>query len=147
MTFMERMSGRLAAIESVLKKLEPVESLLERITLLENTIFTTKRVFTFQEACMYIGVSESMLYKLTSSKEIPHYKPRGKMVYFAKEELDEWLLQNYEPTVNEAVRMATEAAAILAFDARLLRSDWVAVAESAEDRALSMALFASMAFV
>ena len=55
MTFMERMSGRLAAIESVLKKLEPVESLLERITLLENTIFTTKRVFTFQEACMYIG--------------------------------------------------------------------------------------------
>ena len=65
MTFMERMSGRLAAIESVLKKLEPVESLLERITLLENTIFTTKRVFTFQEACMYIGVSESMLYKLT----------------------------------------------------------------------------------
>lgn len=22
------------------------------------------------------------------------------MVYFAKEELDEWLLQNYEPTVN-----------------------------------------------
>ena len=147
MTFMERMSGRLAAIESVLKKLEPVESLLERITLLENTIFTTKRVFTFQEACMYIGVSESMLYKLTSSKEIPHYKPRGKMVYFAKEELDEWLLQNYEPTMNEAVRMATEAAAILAFDARLLRSDWVAVAESAEDRALSIALFASMAFV
>ena len=43
--------------------------------------------------------------------------------------------------------LATEAAAILAFDARLLRSDWVAVAESAEDRALSMALFASMAFV
>ena len=101
MTFMERMSGRLAAIESVLKKLEPVE----------NTIFTTKRVFTFQEACMYIGVSESMLYKLTSSKEIPHYKPRGKMVYFAKEELDEWLLQNYEPTMNEAVRRVTEAAA------------------------------------
>ena len=115
MTFMERMSGRLAAIESVLKKLEPVESLLERITLLENTIFTTKRVFTFQEACMYIGVSESMLYKLTSSKEIPHYKPRGKMVYFAKEELDEWLLQNYEPTVDDAMRMATEVSATQPF--------------------------------
>ena len=111
MTYMERMSERLSAIESVLKHLEPIENLLDRITLLENTIFSTKRVFTFQEACMYIGVSESMLYKLTASKEIPHYKPRGKMVYFAKEELDEWLLQNHEPTVNEAVRMATEAAA------------------------------------
>ena len=36
---------------------------------------------------------------------------------------------------------------MLAFDARTFRSDWVAVAESAEDRALSMALFANAAFV
>ena len=81
----------------------------------ENTIYTTKKVFTFQEACMYIGVSESMLYKLTSNKEIPHYKPRGKMLYFAKEELDAWLLQNYEPTVDDAMRMATEVSATQPF--------------------------------
>lgn len=108
---MERLSERLAAVESVLRKLEPVESLLQRLDLLENSIYTTKKVFTFQEACMYIGVSESMLYKLTASKEIPHYKPRGKMVYFAKEELDEWLLQNCEPTIDDANRMAAESAA------------------------------------
>ncbi|EHL87515.1 excisionase family DNA binding domain-containing protein [Tannerella sp. 6_1_58FAA_CT1] len=110
-TFMERLSERLAAVESVLRKLEPVENLLQRLDLLENSIYTTKKVFTFQEACMYIGVSESMLYKLTASKEIPHYKPRGKMVYFAKEELDEWLLQNCEPTIDDANRMAAESAA------------------------------------
>ena len=112
---MERLSERLSVIESVLKKVEPVESLLERIALLENTIYTTKKVFTFQEACMYIGISESMLYKLTSGKEIPHYKPRGKMIYFAKEELDDWLLWNCEPIVDEAVRMANEAAATQPF--------------------------------
>lgn len=112
---MERLSERLSVIESVLKKVEPVESLLERIALLENTIYTTKKVFTFQKACMYIGISESMLYKLTSGKEIPHYKPRGKMIYFAKEELDDWLLRNCEPTVDEAVRMANEAAATQPF--------------------------------
>ena len=108
---MERLSERLAAVESVLRKLEPVENLLQRLDLLENSIYTTKKVITFQEACMYIGVSESMLYKLTASKEIPHYKPRGKMVYFAKEELDEWLLQNCEPTIDDANRMAAESAA------------------------------------
>lgn len=108
---MERLSERLAAVESVLRKLEPVENLLQRLDLLENSIYTTKKVFTFQEACMYIGVSESMLYKLTASKEIPHYKPRGKMVYFAKEELDEWLLQNCEPTIDDANRMAADSAA------------------------------------
>ena len=110
-TFMERLSERLAAVESVLRKLEPVENLLQRLDLLENSIYSTKKVFTFQEACMYIGVSESMLYKLTASKEIPHYKPRGKMIYFAKEELDEWLLQNCEPTIDDANRMAAESAA------------------------------------
>ncbi len=115
LTFMERLSERLTVIEAVLKKLEPIESLLERVALLENTIYTTKRVFTFQEACMYIGVSESMLYKLTSGKEIPHYKPRGKMLYFAKEELDEWLLRNYEPTVDDATRMAGDVAATQPF--------------------------------
>ena len=36
---MERLSERLTAIEAVLKKLEPVEGLLERVALLENTIY------------------------------------------------------------------------------------------------------------
>ncbi len=105
------MSERITAVESILKKIDPIENLLNRISLLENCIYTAKRVFTFQEACMYIGVSESMLYKLTSAKEIPHYKPRGKMLYFAKEELDEWLLQNYEPTVDDVARMVEETTA------------------------------------
>ena len=112
---MEQLSERLTNIETILKKLDPVESLLERIALLEKNIYTTKGVFTFQEACMYIGISESMLYKLASSKEIPHFKQRGKMLYFAKEELDKWLKQNYEPTVEEAARMANEAAAAQPF--------------------------------
>ena len=86
LTFMERLSERLTALEAIIRKLEPVESFLERVELLEKNIYATKKVFTFSEACMYIGVSESMLYKLTANKEIPHYKPRGKMIYFAKEE-------------------------------------------------------------
>ena len=41
---MERLSERLTAIEAVLKKLEPVEGLLERVALLENTIPKNKMV-------------------------------------------------------------------------------------------------------
>ena len=70
-TFMERLSERLTAIEAVLKKVEPVEGLVERVAWLENTLYTTKKVFTFQEACMYIGVAERKLYKTSSSKEYP----------------------------------------------------------------------------
>ena len=67
-TFMERLSNRLGALESTLKKLEPVESLLERVALLEENIFTTKKVFTFQEACIYIGVSDSILSSYANKK-------------------------------------------------------------------------------
>ena len=49
---MERLSERLTSVEAILKKLDPIESLLERIALLEKNIYTTKQVFTFQEACM-----------------------------------------------------------------------------------------------
>ena len=58
LAFMERLSERLTSVEAILKKLDPIESLLERIALLEKNIYTTKQVFTFQEACMYIGISE-----------------------------------------------------------------------------------------
>ena len=68
-TFMERLNDRVTAIETLLQKLEPIEGLLERLTLLEENIYTTKNVLTFMEACVYLGISESLLYKLTSSKE------------------------------------------------------------------------------
>ena len=81
-TFMERINERVCAVEDILKKMEPVEDLLERLSVLENNIYTTKKVLTFSEACVYMGVSESLLYKLTAAQEVPHYKPRGKMLYF-----------------------------------------------------------------
>ena len=43
---MERLSERLTSVEAILKKLDPIESLLERIALLEKNIYTTKQVFT-----------------------------------------------------------------------------------------------------
>ena len=41
------------------------------------------------------------LYKLTSSGGIPCFKPQGKMVYFNKQEVDQWLMQNRKATNDE----------------------------------------------
>lgn len=54
----------------------------------------TKAVLTFQEACAYTGFGASYLYKLTSTGQIPHYKPTGKMVFFNRVELEGWLMRN-----------------------------------------------------
>lgn len=79
-------------LQKVADKVSPLE---ERIDNLEKRAISSKDILTLQEASVYIGVSLSQLYKLTSTQSIPHYKPRGKMCYFEKNELDAWLLRNH----------------------------------------------------
>ncbi len=59
-----------------------------------NTIFCTKEVLTSEEAAKYMGISRSYLYKLTMNQKIPHFKPMGKMCYFNRLELEQWLQSN-----------------------------------------------------
>ena len=54
----------------------------------------TKEVLTTDEAASYMGVSKAYLYKLTMGRKVPHYKPMGKMVYFNRQELEQWLQAN-----------------------------------------------------
>lgn len=50
----------------------------------------SKEVLDLEEAITYTGCARSTLYRLTSAKEIPHYK-LGQALRFKKSELDEWL--------------------------------------------------------
>ena len=68
--------------------------ILERLDRLEKLLIGNKEVLTFDEASDYTGISRSYLYKLTASKKIPHSKPNGKMVFFDKKKLVDWLLQH-----------------------------------------------------
>lgn len=72
----------------------------------ENTIFCTKEVLTSDEAARYMGVSKSYLYKLTMRQQIPHYKPMGKMCYFNRIELEQWLQNNRVSASTEISRQA-----------------------------------------
>ena len=71
-----------------------------------NTIFTTKKVLTTEEAARYLGVSISYLYKLTMQRRIPHSKPLGKKCYFDREELEQWLLTNKVATSEQIEKEA-----------------------------------------
>ena len=53
-----------------------------------------KDVLTLEDVAQYTGLSRSQIYKLTSSGEIPHYKPNGKYIYFDRLEVDNWLRRN-----------------------------------------------------
>ncbi len=82
-----------------------MDNLTQRVEAMEDSIkmagLATKEVLTFDEASIFTGLSKSYLYKLTSGQKIPHFKPAGKMVYFSRQELEAWLLQNRISTIDE----------------------------------------------
>ena len=58
--------------------MEARRSIEERIEQLENLIYQTKNVLTFDEAARFLGFSKSYLYKLTAANRIPYYKPQNR---------------------------------------------------------------------
>lgn len=79
----------------LITKLENIEQMLQNQNMLQ------KQVLNFNETSIFLEVSHSHLYKLTSTNSIPFYKPTGKKLYFHREELESWLLQNRSITVGE----------------------------------------------
>lgn len=83
----------------IITKLNNIEALLHQ---------QEDRPFTLEEAARYIGISKSHLYKLTSEKKIPHYKPQNKKIYFEKTELKNWILTNRNSSEQELEAQANE---------------------------------------
>jgi excisionase family DNA binding protein len=69
----------------ILEKLDNIEKRLSEQNILN------KDVLTMSEACQLLDISASNLYKLTSTKKIPHFCPMGKKLYFEKAELINWM--------------------------------------------------------
>lgn len=67
-----------------------------------------KSVLSFKETAIYLDVSHSYLYKLTSQNRIPHFKPQGKKIYFDLSMLEDWLKRNYQTTQDEIEQKANE---------------------------------------
>lgn len=89
----ELLAKRIELLEMQVKELTTVEPevINERLKSIEETLYTTKDILNMKEVCQYLDISQSLLYKLTCSGEIPHFKPLGKMIFFEKKELIEWI--------------------------------------------------------
>lgn len=81
--------------------MENFKSIDDRLRNIEAFLQSQKTVLNFEEVAAYTGLSKSYLYKLTCSGGIPCYKPQGKRIYFNKQEIDQWLMQNRKATTKE----------------------------------------------
>ena len=49
------------------------------------------RILKIAEAAEMLGVATATVYQYVWRKEIPHYKPNKKLLYFKESELIEWM--------------------------------------------------------
>ena len=73
-------------MEFIQNELKEIKELLKKQTIQQ------KEILTIEETAEFLDLSTSCLYKMTSNKEIPHYKPRGKKIYLKRQELEQWVL-------------------------------------------------------
>lgn len=79
-----------------------IQVLLDKLDHLDETALAKKKVFNIANLAAYTGWSFSKIYKLTSSKIIPHSKPTNGSLFFDREKIEEWLLENPCHTLNES---------------------------------------------
>lgn len=99
-------------VESLGEKINHLDSLEDSINKVEDRLFINKEILTTAEACLFLGISESYLYKLTSTKKIPHYKPNGRLVFFNRDELKQWAMRN--PAISQKMDLEVEAQSTIA---------------------------------
>lgn len=85
---------------------EELKEQLERIE--RYSLLAAKNVLMLEDVSLLTGLSKSHLYKLTSTHQIPYYRPNGKQIYFDRSELESWMKQNRVATVDE-IEQRTQA--------------------------------------
>ena len=68
-----------------------IATLQERIDKLENICYAAKEVLNLEEAADFLGVAKSTLYKMTHLNQLPYFKPAGKLIFFEKKALLDWV--------------------------------------------------------
>lgn len=81
---------------------------LDRIS--QYTVIAAKSVLDLTEAALFTGFSIGHIYRLTSKKQIPHFKKNRKL-YFKKSELEDWMLEN---KIASNAEISSEAATYVA---------------------------------
>ena len=71
-----------------------IEELQKRMEAVEDILDDAKEVLTVEEASRFMDIARSSLYKMTSDRSIPFYRPNGKMIYFEKADILAWIRQN-----------------------------------------------------
>ncbi|PQJ12639.1 DNA-binding protein [Flavipsychrobacter stenotrophus] len=80
----------------------------ERINNTSTCQCQSKGILSVKEACSFMDISKSYLYKLTHHKLLPFFCPNGKKIYFKKDDLTAWMLKNHQFSKDEIKMQASD---------------------------------------
>ena len=78
-----------------------IEEIQELKEMIVNLASQQKEYLNIKEASNYLSISESTIYKLTSSKSIPYHQPNGKIILFKRQDLENYIEKGRKRTYDE----------------------------------------------
>lgn len=108
-TTIDEVVQRIQLITAFIDRYGGIERMFEHFQELESKAFMCREMLTVEEAAEYIGVSKSQIYLMTSNREITYYKPKGKIIYIERKELDDLRRRNVVYSKKEMERRAIAA--------------------------------------
>ena len=100
---------KITIIEEFINRFGTLEALIARFEEVEQQLYILKEIFNVEEAAKYLNISTGHLYRLTSTHEIPFSKPNGKHIFFERKALDDWKRRNPVLSNREIERQAALA--------------------------------------
>ena len=85
---------KLNNLEFFLRRFGTLKELANHMLFIEKKMYMLKEYLTVQEAADYIGLSSSLIYKMTSKHYFPVYKPNGKTVFLRRDDINRWISRN-----------------------------------------------------
>ena len=77
----------------------------EKLFSIENSIqklsLAVKPILSAEEAAEFLSMKITYLYKLSSGRKLTFFSPLGKLIYFHRSDLENFLLRNKFPAINE----------------------------------------------
>jgi excisionase family DNA binding protein len=88
--------------ETLENRLGQIEQLLRQLSInLSNTAPSqTKDILNTEEAAEFLNLKVPSIYGLVQRRDIPFSK-RGKLLYFSRKELEQWVKEGRQKTVQE----------------------------------------------
>lgn len=84
------------------------ELILHKLNRIEKYMVALKPILNVEELADYTGFKKSYVYKLVHENLIPFSKPNGKVLFFDRKKIDDWLLNNKYKSSEEIEREAIE---------------------------------------